>query len=324
MPIDRTMLRSRLASPAAALGLAMAAALVLALLPARWTDLLRGGAATLLRPGQGGATTLREYGQQTVATVRSHFQSAEQFSDIEIELERLREENRQLAAELASARAQPSKAVEDDDAQRLLTAQCVPARVLGRQARAFLARQHLLDAGAAAGIARDDLVVDRPALIDRGSDAELKPGQLVLSGGRIWGKVAELGPYTCAVRGVTDAGYRDLVRLLSPGQSPDGPQRPVQGMLEGTGEPLARVRLIEITEPVAEGDLVYTASGKGVLPAPLLYGRVVRVERPTGAAHWDIWMQPAVPPDAPQRVAVLRVELNPLRVAGRERLETRD
>jgi cell shape-determining protein MreC len=316
MLFQRDTLKSRLTSPAAALGLAIAAALVLMLLPTRWTDLLRGGACTVLRPGQIGAAAVREYGRQTAATVQSHFQSAERLGEVEVELERLRDENRRLTAELASAHALPPKAAEED-AQRLLVAHCVPARVLGRQARAFLARQHLLDVGAAAGVDRDDLVVDRPALLDRGSDAELKPGQLVLSGGRIWGKVAQLGPYTCAVRGVTDAGYRDLVRLLSPGQSPDGPQRPVQGMLEGTGEPLARIRMIEITEPVAEGDLVYTASGKGVLPAPLLYGRVVRVERPAGAAHWEIWMQPAVPPDAPQRVTVLRVELNPLRVAGK-------
>jgi cell shape-determining protein MreC len=323
MPFDRTILKARLASPPAALGCAMAAVLVLMLLPARWTDVLRGGAATLLRPGQVGASAARQWGRGMVASVCSHFESADRLNKIETALERLRDENRRLTAELAAARSTTAKAV-DDDSQRLLVAQCVSARVLGRQARAFLARQHLLDVGAATGIARDDLVVDRPTILDRGNDAELKSGQLVLSGGRIWGKVADLGPYTCAVRGTTDAGYRDLVRLASPGQSPDGPQRPVQGMLEGTGEPLARIRLVETTEPVAEGDLVYTAASKGVLLAPLLYGRVVRVEHPVGATHWDIWMQPAVSRDAPDRVAVLRIELNPARVAGKEGLGIRD
>jgi hypothetical protein len=106
---------------------------------------------------------------------------------------------------------------------------------------------------------------------------------------------------------VTEPGYRDLVRL---GES--GPQ----GVLEGTGEPLARVRLVEVTEPVAMGDGVYSTAGKGFLPEPLLYGRVVRVERPVGAAHWEIWMEPAADPHQTEEVAVLRVELNRLRVAA--------
>ncbi len=80
--------------------------------------------------------------------------------------------------------------------------------------------------------------------------------------------------------------------------------------------PMARVRLVEVTRPVSVGDLVYTAAEKGVLPAPLLYGRVVRLQRPIGAAHWEIWMQPALAADEPQQVAVLRTELNPSRLAA--------
>jgi cell shape-determining protein MreC len=304
----------RAASPAAALGMAMACGVVLAVLPPRWSDPLRGGAALLLRPGQTAASALRQYARGGITTAECHFQSAARLAALEEELEQLQWEHRRVVAELAAARSQASKQTgSDDQGDRLLLAQCVPARVLGRQARAFLVRHHLLDVGTSSGLQRDDLVVDGPAVIDRGSDAALRTGQLVLSGRRIWGKIVQLGPHTSAVRAATEPGYRDLVFVVGSEEKPNRWQR--QGILEGSGEPLCRIRLVEVTEPVAVGDLVYTAAAKGLLPEPLLYGQVVRLDRPAGAAHWEIWMRPAVGPHAPENVAVLRAELNPLRVA---------
>jgi len=307
------------------LGFALAAAMLLAVLPAVWTDYLRGGAATLLRPGQLAASAVRQCVYQASAQVKSHFQSAAQAAAVEEELERLRQENQRLAAQLTAAQTRPADASGGDDtAGRLLLTGCVPARVLGRQARAFLARHQLLDVGASSGIEPDNLVIDSPALLDRGTDAQLRGGQLVLSGGRIWGKIVEVGRNTSTVRAVTESGYRDLVRVTAAGARPDSIHRDAQGILEGTGAPLARIRLVEATKPISVGDLVYTASGSGLLPAPLLYGRIVRLERPAGAAHWEIWMQPAVAGHQPEHVAVLRTELNPLRVAGKEGLGIRD
>ena len=83
--------------------------------------------------------------------------------------------------------------------------------------------------------------------------------------------------------------------------------------MEGTGEPLARVRLVAVTEPVSVGDPIYSSAGEGVVTSPLLCGRIVRLEQPVGAAYWEIWMQPAVGPREPQEVSVLRTELNPRR-----------
>lgn len=281
---------------------------VLALLPGRWTAPIRGGAATLLRPGQTAALGLRRHAARATTWVKCHFQAAGRLAEAEAELQRLAEENRRLAAELAAAQTRPPDAASDtaEDDGRLLTAHCVPALVLGRQARAFLGRHHLLDVGSRDGIEPDALVVDAPGLIDRGRDADLATGQLVLAGQRVWGKIVELGSHTSVVRGVTEPGFRDLVQL--------GSARGPQGILEGTGEPFPRIRLVEVTQPVSVGDPIYAAAGKGVLPVPLLYGRIVRLERPAGAAYWEIWMQPAVA-DQPEQVAVLRTVLNPLRVA---------
>jgi len=254
---------------------------------------------------------LREHGRRIVGRARSHFDTARKLAQAEAERDRLAEENRRLAAELAVAESQPSRGKQEPDqghARRLLNARCVKARVLGQLARTFLGRQHLVDAGSQSGVLPDALVIDAPpGLIDQGGEVGVNAGQLVLDEGRVWGKVVRVGRLTSVVRTLTEPGYRDLVCL---GES--GPQ----GILEGTGEPLARVRLVEVTEPVAVGDPVYSTAGKGFLAEPLLCGRIVRLDRPVGAAHWEIWMQPAVDPHRTDEVAVLTIEVDPLRVAA--------
>jgi len=309
---DKNTLKDRLSTPVAALAMGLAVAIVLALLPSRATDALRDMVAGALRPGQSAASRLRDHGSRATGRLKSHFQTASRLAEAEQELQRLRRENRELAAALTVARNQSAEPAEDheDEADTLLRARCVAARVLGRQARTFLGRRGLLDVGSEAQIDPDALVVDFPSLIDRGNEAELTDGQLILADRRIWGKIAQTGRNTSTVQTVIEPGYRDLVAL----GTLDGPQ----GILEGTGEPLPRIRLVEVTEPVSLGDLVYTVAGKGVFPTPLLYGRIVELERPVGAAHWEIRMQPAIV-EEPDRVAIVRTELNPVRVADKHR-----
>jgi len=308
---DRVRLKRLLGSPAGTLVVGLALAVVFMLLPAPWTAAIEGHAAALLRPGQVGVLGLREHGRRIVGRARGHFDTARKLAQAEAERDRLAEENRRLAAELAVAESQPSRREREPDqghARRLLNARCVKARVLGQLAQTFLGRQHLVDAGSESGVPPDALVIDvPPGLIDQGGEVGVNAGQLVLDEGRVWGKVVRVGHLTSVVRTMTEPGYRDLVCL---GES--GPQ----GILEGTGEPLARVRLVDVTEPVAVGDAVYSIAGKGFLAEPLLCGRVVRLERPVGAAHWEIWMQPAVDPHRTDEVAVLTIEVDPLRVAA--------
>lgn len=303
----------RLTTPAAALLLGLLLATAFLACPANWTASLKGGIAYLLRPGQTGVRWLREQGSEAATAVNNHWATAAQLAAVQEQNAQLQAEIRRLTAELEALESRQSTRAakyEEDADQRLLRAHGVRARVLGHAARSFLVEHEILDVGADAKIRPDALVVDLPGLIDQGANVQLQSEQLVLSQGRVWGKVVDVGPQTATVRRVTEPGYRDIVRLATPGADPGDLRWGPQGMIEGTGDRLARIRLIEVTEPVTVSDLVYTASAKGLLPDPLLYGRIVAVDRPVGAAHWEIWMEPAVRPEEPEAVVVLRAEVN--------------
>ncbi len=304
--------------PSSFLFAALAACAAAVCMPAAWSGFARGKLAQSLRPGQVAATAVRQQVAAGVRQVRQHFQATARWTEMEAELARLRQENDCLATELAAVKNNVGAGKRGDAPEPLLRADCVEARVLGQQALAYLSRRQLLDVGRQGGVQPDALVIApvHPAVVDCGRDHRLRPGQFVVSQARVWGQIVEVGPYTSVVRTVTEPGYRDLVRLAGPGDAADDRRGP-QGVLEGTGQAQVRIRLVPATEPVSVGELVYTAADQGIQVEPLLYGRVVRVERSVGAAHWEIWMEPAAGAIAPQRVAVLRTELNPLRVADR-------
>jgi cell shape-determining protein MreC len=308
--------------PVAALTVALAASAAVGWMPAAWSSAVRGTVAAWIRPGQIAAIAVRRQIALGMRRVRQHFQTVAEWTEMEAEVVSLREENDRLKDELAAARNNPCTAPRpssEDTPEPLLRADCVEARVLGQQAIAYLSRRQLLDVGQRGGAEPDALVVaaQRPALIDCGLDHRLKPGQLALCEARVWGQIVEVGPYTSVVRTVTEPGYRDLVRLVGPSAAADHRYEGPQGVLEGAGSTGARIRLVPVTEPVSVGDLVYTAADQGIQAEPLFYGRVTRIERSVDAADWEIWMEPAARTGTPQRVAVLRTELNPRRVADR-------
>jgi cell shape-determining protein MreC len=284
----------------------VAIGLSLSLLPSRIVAPLKHVQQALLRPVQ-----------QWLAGLW-HSPGLASSDDRIAELELLRRENAELRTALSLVRMNASSAGdptdhESTDSEPLLIAGLVEVRVLGRQARGFLEANDLLDAGTDDGVRPESLVVDHPAqLIDQGTEEGVRPGQFVLAGRQVLGKIRDAGARTATMQRPCASTYRDLVQLgiEQEGRVKLGPR----GILEGTGQELCRIRLVPITEAVSEGDLVLTTGGEGLLPTPLVYGRVTRAERTAGAAHWDLWMQPIESNDA-SRVAVLRAELNPLRVA---------
>ncbi len=284
-------------------GVGLATATVLALLPPGLADKVRAPVTTALLPAQRGLAVVRCWGSDAAEAVGNHFTDTRTAAQREADNRRLAEENRQLKAALETAEHQLKLLAQRDRPEpALLAARCVPARILGIAAQAYLARHHLIDAGRSLDVEPGSPVLQSATpLVDCGTNAGVESGNVLLAGSRVWGKIAMTGPYTSTVCPVTAPGYRDLVRLAAP--SPDGhPLRfGAKGILEGTGESLARLRMVETTEPVAEGDLVYSQAAQGFVELPLLCGTVARVERPPGAGYWEIWVAPAVetPPENP-------------------------
>ncbi|HTQ40510.1 MAG TPA: rod shape-determining protein MreC [Pirellulales bacterium] len=328
-PLDQRWL---LISPAMLLAATWAAALALAFTPQRITGSLRDAWREALRPSLVALSNTGDWIGNRWAEFRcgdSRLPEAEQ------KIAALNEQLRTLRTQLLLAHSDrppgpPSQPHDLGQPPPLLIAQSISARVLGRQAQMFLPPRDLLDVGRTKGATPQALVLDDGAissassissaitsaapLLDQGHDAAVQRGRLVLAGARVWGKVAEAGPHTSTVQRVTDPGYRDLVQLA---RQQDGRLHfAARGMLVGRGEALCKIEMVEAADLVTVGDLVFTVDD-GVLDAPLLYGRVARVERKPGSTQWEIWMEPAVEAHSPPtQVTVLRMELNPARLAA--------
>src|SRR5690606_22861291 len=187
---------------------------------------------------------------------------------------------------------------------RLLEPRLVQARVLGRQAQHLLVQRGLLDVGLGDDLSGGEWVLESPpALVDQGYAARLSAGQLVLAGGRVWGKIDKVHQRYSTVCRTTDADFRDVVRVAeatSEGQLKLG----ARGVLEGTGEPLCRVRHVSVTAPIAVGQWIVSDGHEGLFQGRFLYGTIERLEQAPGAAHWDIWVRPASSEEFPPEVTV--------------------
>lgn len=300
-------------------GVGLILGVLLALLPPKVSDPARAPVSTILTPAQRGLAAAGREGDHLLQRIHAQFAGMEEVADREIESQRLIEENQRLKAELQAARDQVRLlARRDPQYPSLLTAKCIPAQILGTPAQVYLARHHLLDAGRSHGVETGASVI-RPGqpLVDRGQYAGVEEGTVVLAGSCVWGKITATGPHTSTVCPVNEPGYRDLVQLAVASADGNTLRFGAKGILEGTGEPLARLRMIETTEPVAVGDLVVSTAGQGFVEVPLLCGRVVRVERPHGAGHWDIWVAPAAD-DTPNDLAILCPAVQAVEVAQRQ------
>ena len=314
---DVRQFAGRAASPGGGLALLCCAGLLLFCVPQRFVAPLRTIQRELQRPGQELALGGRRWASETAGHLNAARVEADQLAAYRAEVGQLRRRNEQLQTALALALVRDDREPRDERVSKnppLVVAEGLRARVLGRQARAHLAQSEVIAAGARVGVARGTLVLDEPlATLDQGSDAGLVPGQLAIAGGRVWGRVVEVGPWTAVVGRANQPGYRDLVQLA---QMDEGRLRlGARGVLEGTGEPLCRIRRVETTAAVSVGDWVVAAGEQGLSETPLLYGRVERVEQTVGGAHWEIWMAPAAARDAPDELTVVRTRLNAARLA---------
>ena len=303
---------------------ALIAAVVLMLLPERAASPLKHATNSLLAPGQKLAVGARHWAARRIELFQSHLAGVEEQLATAEEIAELRRRNSELETALAVALARERSTPTTPGETRLsdaplVRADLVRARVLGPQARSFLARLELLDAGSSQRLqpgapvfAARPRIADVAPILDQGRNAGLSGDDLALAGRSIVGKLVDVGSQTATMQRLTEPGYRDLVLLAGP--SNDRLRIGPKGVLEGTGKKLCRISMIEITEPISPGDLVLAAAA-GAGDELAIYGRVTRAERQPGDAHWQIWMEPAVGGETPAEVEILRLRLNPERVA---------
>lgn len=308
------------------LTIALAISAGLAACPPRFTAVLKQAVADALTPGQRWALRVEHsVRQRALHSPRLRPGAAPDNGTApglsSAETQHLRNRIHQLEQQLAHQATHHAAAGRE--IPPLIDSRLVTARVLGQQARQFLSSRSLLDVGSRAGLADGALAVDPSdataptPLLDVGGETGAAAGRLVLDSRTVVGRLSEVGRHTSCLERITDASYRDLVRIV---QYRDGLPTPgPRGLLIGTGEAMCRVRMVDISQPVSVGDVVLADGLGGILSSPPRYGTIVRVAQAPGSAQWDIWVQPDVDVRNLDVVSVLTTDVSSIRVAGSPR-----
>ena len=199
---------------------------------------VRDGADLVLGPAQ-------RAGGSVARGIGNRFDSAD-----EREVERLRDANARLRAELLRGEADRRRADELDQLLALAAAgtwSVVPARITS--------------VGSAFGF-------DRTVTLDAGSRDGVRPGQTVVSGAGLVGRTTRVGPFTSSVLLLTDPRSTVGARLTREGTI---------GLATGDGDAL----VYELVEggALTEGDALLTA-GSTTYVAGVPVGRVTSVDPP--------------------------------------------
>ncbi len=187
---------------------------------------------------------------------------------IERENRALREEVAELRREVARLR---EEAREAERLRRLLDLQqALPVRTL-----------------AARVIGRDMSVWFQSLIVNRGQRDGVRSGAAVITPEGLVGRVIEVGPTVARVQLITDerSGVGAAIGVLE--------ETRAVGVVVGSNEALCRMRYVPGSEPVREGEMVYTTGQDGIYPRGLPIGRVVAVRRGSAMVSHDILIEPA-------------------------------
>lgn len=191
----------------------------------------------------------------------------------------------------------------------LVDVELLEAAVLDRENESLWRNDRLINRGTDAGLAESDLVLEgNGPIIDQGEEENLQAGHPVYAGRSVVGRLAHVGKFISTIQKVTDENYRGFAQLIRRTES--GFVFGAEGVLEGQGEDLCRLRYVPATLPVEVGDEVYTGDHDGSQPYPMYYGKVVRAELNPGEQEWTIWVEPAITKLNTPKVTVLRTQLD--------------
>lgn len=302
-----------------AAGLCVLSGAALCCAPPVVRERLRSVMRDVLRPGQVALQSVQDRTSSALENDRAAEWAAREAA-LRAELRAWKAEARMNAALAAGAgsRNQPA-ASTSISSEPLFSLSLLNARVLSRaefeEAGQILA---VIDAGDSSAASAMQWVIDGELIpLDQGADEFVAVESPVVSGRSIYGRIAMAGQWTSTVRHLTDREFRTHARLVR--NSPGGPVLGAEGMLVGSGNGRCRLELIANTEPVDTGDEVWTAEAIPGLNETFLLGKVAGAELVPTEAHWSIDVEPDVPANGVDRVQVVRVGLNPARVANENR-----
>ncbi len=278
-------------------------------LPEVWAGKLRSAVHDLLAPGQ---CVLAAAVPQVISGPVAQNSATATDTQWERQARYWQAEAAKLRAELTEANrvpTWPAAAITPSPIQPKLRT----ARIIGWERRAGdSAPAAVVRAGSTDHVAVNDLVLaPGESILDQGQPQGMAADDLVLAGRSIIGRISRTSRWTSTIQPITDPEFRgqaQIVRLLD-GEAVLG----VEGILSGSKEGACRLLHIGPTDPVAEGDLVFTALRGVPLSPPLFYGTITRAELRPGEPEWLIEVSPARSGLPPCEVLVLELSFG---VAG--------
>ncbi len=190
----------------------------------------------------------------------------------------------------------------------------IRAEVLSGSQRKFLHRQLLIESSQKTASQIDQLVLlpanhDDSLVIDHGEVSGLTGNLPVFAGQCIVGSLMDVGQQVSRVRLVIDPEYRGRARILR--KLNEGLAYGPEGVLEGTGEELCKLRYIGKAESVRVGDDVYTADPTTSSSAPMYYGRIEKVDLQPNSHEWTVWVRPGFDLNELNSVQILKHSFTP-------------
>ncbi|MBD3674581.1 MAG: rod shape-determining protein MreC [Planctomycetaceae bacterium] len=297
-------------------------------IPSSWQESARSLILDSVAPVQEGKAWLAKFGENYRSEETQRIEQLVQ----EHERERQRWElaARQQILLLAEARERFERRQSEEESpflisehRPLIEADVVSAEVLSSRQIASLERQLLIEVTQVTDAHPDQLVLQasenskdamRSAenlIIDRGTHAGVRESLPVMAGRCVVGKLADVGRRISRVQLITDPGYRGRARILR--QFEDGYAYGPEGVFEGLGEELCRLRYVSSSNSIRVGDEVFTDDPLTSSTMPMYYGRIVKAELEENAHEWSIWVKPGCRFDTLSQVQILREQLTPLR-----------
>lgn len=236
----------------------------------------------------------------------------------ELQRRQLLIENARLKQQLLQAKHLPARSHQLE--RSLLKFDVVPAQIVSQKGTPEVLKAALIDAGRSAGLRPSQLVISNSSpLLDQGLDMQIAPGQPVVTGSVIVGRIQKTAAWVSSLQLVTDEDFSAAVEIFRDSQFTS--EFPTIGLLRGSGDRHCRIDSVPYTAAVSVGDDVFSADLNGLNGPRLYFGKVTKAQFSAGG-EWQIVVTPAINGRQIHNVSVVRSELNSNRIGSSANLET--